>query len=314
MPPLKENKPLSAFPGMDPRAIAPNNPNELLVGLFHSGQAQLAEQTERDTVSKNPTSKIYSMACERWLAKYIGHHSSVIELKEKVRKLAVEDDPVLIVGPSGTGKELIARALHGRRPGKFEAINCTALPSELLESELFGHVKGAFTGAVEDRIGKFRAAFNGTLFLDEIGDMPVEMQAKLLRVLQEQEVTPLGSDKAPEKIKCRIVAATNKPIDTLLGNIHFREDLYWRLAAFCLETLALIAPIDSNVPSRIKDIHEIMDSLGGTEIMTKFDAKYSTPDFEHWIEAFGYLKGNVRELQALVRRYQVFGELPLALR
>lgn len=244
---------------------------------------------------------LFSCATQKWLDKYITLDAETIKTKEQTQLLQGVDHPVLIQGPTGTGKELLARALHGSRSGKFVAVNCTSLPDELLESELFGHVKGAFTGAVSDRIGKFRAAFNGTIFLDEIGDMPLNMQAKLLRVLQEKVVTPIGSD-VEEPINCRVVAATNKD----LVGLHFREDLLWRLNVFNLKTKGL--------KHRLCDIEEIIDSLGGEGLVNEFEKWKNLPDNagqfdEYYYNNFFSLSGNVRSLQSQVLRYKVLGVL-----
>ncbi len=261
----------------------PANVNELIKLQWRQDKA-LARLTEKACRTSDPEGRYFSCETAAVLAGFVTVHPEMLRLKDKVQLLQCEPDPVLIVGPTGTGKEIIARALHGSRTGKFVAVNCTALPSELLESELFGHVKGAFTGALDDRVGKFRAAFGGTLFLDEIGDMPIDMQAKLLRVLQEKKVCPLGTDKEVE-INCRVVCATNRGVDELLNKVHFREDLYHRLAIFTLQTTALL--------DRMDDVRHIVDHLGGDKI----------PD-----EKILVTSGNVRSLQAQVRRWQVFGE------
>ncbi len=146
-------------------------------------------------------------------------------------KVSKTDAPVLITGESGTGKELIARSVHNfstRKQGEFVAINCGAIPADLLESELFGHEKGAFTGAVAKKIGLFKKATGGTLFLDEIGELPLEMQVKLLRALQEQEIRPLGSTHSVS-VDARIITATNKDLEEAVGNGEFRDDLFYRL-------------------------------------------------------------------------------------
>jgi len=262
----------------------PANASQYLELLWKQGQRLMAQNMESAARKGTPNVKLFSCNTELELEKFVTVNPGMLKLKATVQKLQAEEDPVLIVGPTGTGKEIIARALHGGRWGKFVPVNCTALPSELLESELFGHKKGSFTGALEDRVGKFRAAHAGTLFLDEIGDMPIDMQAKLLRVLQEKVVVPLGTDKE-EPVNCRVVAATNKSIEELLNRLHFREDLYHRLAVFTLQTTALL--------DRQEDVRHIVDALGGEKIE---DTKILITN------------GNVRSLQAQVRRFQVLGE------
>jgi len=163
----------------------------------------------------------------------VGGSPSMLEIFKVVGRLAARDISVLITGESGTGKELVARAIHGasaRGEQPFVAVNTAAIPRDLLESELFGHVRGAFTGAVAERSGRFREAAGGTLFLDEIGDMSIDLQAKLLRVLQQHEVTPVGGD-APERVDVRILAATHRDLDAEVASGGFREDLLYRLRA-----------------------------------------------------------------------------------
>jgi two-component system nitrogen regulation response regulator GlnG len=161
----------------------------------------------------------------------VGKSPALLDIFKSVGRVAARDVSVLITGESGTGKELVARAIHAasrRSDGPFVAVNTAAIPRELLESELFGHERGAFTGAVESRMGRFRQASGGTLFLDEIGDMPLDLQAKLLRVLQDREVTSVGG-RRPEPVDARIVAATHRDLDALVAAGNFREDLLYRL-------------------------------------------------------------------------------------
>lgn len=265
----------------------PSSVSDVLATYWQAGQRALATQTEQDIREKNPGIKLWSTNTQSWLDKYVTVDRESIETKGMCQLLQQEQDPVLIIGPTGTGKELLARALHGSRTGKFVAVNCTSLPDELLESELFGHVKGSFTGAEKDRVGKFRNAFNGTIFLDEIGDMPLSMQVKLLRVLQENIVCPVGSDNE-EKINCRVVAATNRTLEWLQTSGKFREDLFYRLNTFVLYTKSLA--------QRQEDIEHIVDALGGHELVTAMSKE----------QKFGYdISGNVRSLQAQVRRFLV---------
>ncbi|MDJ0869993.1 MAG: sigma-54 dependent transcriptional regulator [Myxococcota bacterium] len=161
----------------------------------------------------------------------VGRSPAVLEVFKTIGRVAARDVPVLVTGESGTGKELVARAIHAASPRaerEFVAVNAAAIPRDLLESELFGHEKGAFTGATESRAGRFREASQGTLFLDEIGDMPLELQAKLLRVLQSGEVTPVGGKRA-EHVDVRVIAATHRDLDAAVRESDFREDLLYRL-------------------------------------------------------------------------------------
>ena len=168
---------------------------------------------------------------ERWMEGVIFRSSRMAALMAEARMVAASDASVLIRGESGTGKEVLARAIHRASPrakGPFVAINCGAIPEQLLESELFGHAKGAFTGAASNRVGLFQTAHGGTLFLDEIGDMPLALQVKLLRVLQERVVRPVGATKA-EAVDVRLLSATHRDLDAAMADGQFREDLYYRL-------------------------------------------------------------------------------------
>ncbi|PYM04761.1 MAG: hypothetical protein DMD82_13410, partial [Candidatus Rokuibacteriota bacterium] len=161
----------------------------------------------------------------------VGSSSAMARVKDIISKVAVADSPVLIEGESGTGKELVAAAIHrlsARAKGPFIPVNCSAIPADLLESEFFGHIRGAFSGAVADSLGLFRSAHGGTIFLDEVAELPSALQAKLLRVLQEMEVRPVGSSKA-YTVSVRVIAATNRNIEEVVKDGSLRQDLYYRL-------------------------------------------------------------------------------------
>jgi DNA-binding NtrC family response regulator len=207
-------------------------------------------------------------------------------LKDKVKLLAPEADPVLITGPTGTGKEHIAQALHGSRSGPFLPLNCGGLPEHLIESELFGHEQGAFTDAKQARTGILRAASGGTVFLDEVAELPIHLQAKLLRAIQFNAVRPVGAPHEVQ-ISCRFVAATKHNLKELVDKREFRDDLYARLFIFELHTTPLI-------PDRECDIPLILQSLG-------CDAEL--PDtWRPLVQQF-----NVRALIAFARRLKVLG-------
>lgn len=250
----------------------------------------------------------YSSETEKWLKTFITSDNRMISLKETVRKLAPEDDTVLIMGESGTGKELIAHALHGNRQGTFISVNCAGMPTELIEAELFGHVRGAFTGADKDKDGLFKAADKGTLFLDEIGDMPLIVQAKLLRALQQKAIRPVGAN-LEFKVDVRVVCATHHRLDELVGKGTFRLDLYSRIQTFILHTLP--------IRERRGDIKAIVDSLDvkGLNIYEGIakqmhEAKMpdgSTPYDNFWNEA--PFNMNIRDLQAMARQFTVLGKV-----
>ena len=225
----------------------------------------------------------------------IGISDGMQHVFEMVRRVAPTEATVLITGESGTGKELIARAIHqggARSRAPFVAINCAAIPANLLESELFGHVRGAFTGAVRDHIGKFRQAHGGTLFLDEVGEMPIELQPKLLRVLQEMEVEPLGGKI--RSVDVRIIAATNQDVEHALEEGRFREDLFYRLAVIPIEMPPLRRRAE-DVPLLVRHFLERFSRGNPPDISDQALAcmmAYPWP-------------GNVRELQNAVERLVV---------
>ncbi len=235
----------------------------------------------------------------------VGSSQSLRKVLKAVDKVAATDSTVLIFGETGTGKELIARAIHKRSPRSSRAfirVNCAAIPTELIASELFGHEKGAFTGALERRIGRFEAADGGTLFLDEVGDLPAETQITLLRVLQEREFERIGSTK-PVQVDVRILAATNRDLDADVDEGDFRRDLYYRLNVF---------PV--NVPplrERIEDIPLLAEYLlkryakkAGKKITTIDRLTLEMLQNYHW-------PGNVRELQNVIERAVILCETPV---
>jgi len=208
-----------------------------------------------------------------------------------VRRVAPSDATVLVSGESGTGKELIARAIHSgsdRRDRPFVPVNCAAIPRDLLESELFGHIKGAFTGAVKDRRGKFELADGGTLFLDEVGELPFELQAKLLRALQEKEVEPVGG--GPRRVDVRVVAASNRDLEAAKAEGKFRDDLYYRLAVIPIHLPPLRERRD-DIPLLVRHFLAKHD-VGGLRL--------SAAVLEH-LERYDW-PGNVRELENAVER------------
>lgn len=216
---------------------------------------------------------------------------NVIEI---VKQVIDADLPVLIEGESGTGKELIARAIHYNskfRKNRFVAINCSAIPASLLESELFGYVKGAFTGATKNRIGKIEIANNGTLFLDEIGDMPLDMQAKILRVLTDGEVTPIGSNKS-KRIKFRLITATNKNLEDMVKNNKFREDLFYRINVIRIK-LPPLRERREDIPLLVYHFIKLYNQRNNTNI------KGVSKEIMDKLVNYNY-KGNVRELENLV--------------
>ena len=222
----------------------------------------------------------------------VGSSAAMEKVFQIVRKVADSEASVLITGESGTGKELVARSIHthsGRKNGPFVAINCAAIPRDLLESELFGHVKGAFTGAIRDKTGKFALAEGGTIFLDEVGELPLELQPKLLRALQERTIEAVGGTKE-QKLDVRVVAATNLDIEKAISDGTFREDLYYRLAVIPIH----LPPLRQ----RRNDIPLLLRHFCG-----KYGAenvRIDQPALER-LTAYGW-PGNVRELENLVER------------
>ena len=250
-----------------------------------------------NTTLKKKVNKKYQM---------IGESAGLKKIQAMIDKVAVSDARVLITGPNGAGKELVAHAIHAqsdRSKGPMIEVNCAAIPSELIESELFGHVKGSFTGAIKDKQGKFELANNGTIFLDEIGDMSLVAQAKVLRALQESKVSPVGSDKEI-KVDVRVLAATNKNMKTEIESGKFREDLYHRLSVIEI----YVPPLDErkeDIKLLIEHFSKIISEEHGTA-QKDFDQKAIKA-----LEDFNWT-GNIRELRNVVERLIILGSNPVS--
>ncbi|MBI5116649.1 sigma-54-dependent Fis family transcriptional regulator [Candidatus Poribacteria bacterium] len=222
----------------------------------------------------------------------IGASARMAEVFEMIRRVAPRDATVLIKGESGTGKELVARAIHynsPRRKGNFIAVNCSAIPENLIESELFGHKKGAFTGAVSDKVGKFELSSGGAIFLDEIADLRFDLQAKLLRVLQEKEIERVG-DPRPVKVDIRVIAATNKNLEAMLANGQFRDDLYHRINVIPIQLPALRERAD-DIPLLA---HHFKNKFGEATCRIEPEVFLAFRNYP-W-------PGNVRELENVLQR------------
>ena len=228
-----------------------------------------------------------------------------MEVHLMVDKVAKTEARVLITGESGTGKELVAHNIHERserNKSPFIEVNCAAIPSELIESELFGHLKGSFTSAVKDRQGKFEAANNGTLFLDEIGDMSLAAQAKVLRALEENKIQRVGSQK-DISVDVRVIAATNKDLKKEIDNGNFREDLYHRLAVILIEVPEL-SKRKSDIPILVSHFSELISKEQGIE------TKEFNKDSLKLLEEYDW-SGNIRELRNVVERLIILGGNPI---
>ena len=245
-----------------------------------------------NTRLKKKVSKQYEM---------IGESEPIAKIKDIIEKVAPTEARVLITGPNGTGKELVAHWLHeksDRAKGPMVEVNCAAIPSELIESELFGHVKGAFTSANKDRAGKFEAANGGTIFLDEIGDMSLSAQAKVLRALQESRVSRVGSDK-DIKVDVRVLAATNKDLKKEIADGKFREDLYHRLAVILIPVPPLNDRRD-DIPLLVNHFANKVAGEQGTAV------KNFTGKAVEKLQEYDWT-GNIRELRNVVERLIILG-------
>jgi formate hydrogenlyase transcriptional activator len=261
--------------------------------------AELKEQLAKE--------KLYledEIRTERNFEEIIGESAALRHVLQQIEIVAPTDSTVLIQGETGTGKELVARAIHGasgRRSRTFVKLNCAAIPSGLLESELFGHEKGAFTGAIAQKIGRFELANGGTLFLDEVGDIPLELQSKFLRVLQEQEFERLGSTRTI-RVDIRLVAATNRDLGKMVADKEFRSDLYYRLNVFPIMNPALrerqedISPLVRYFTQKFaRRMNKSIDTIS-TETMRAL-AAYEWP-------------GNIRELENFIERAVILSRGP----
>ncbi len=226
----------------------------------------------------------------------IGSSAVAAQLRDMIRRVARSNASVMLCGPSGSGKELVARAIHdeGARAGKaFSAINCGAIPADLIESELFGHEKGSFTGAHARRVGHFEASEGGTLFLDEIGDMRFDMQVKLLRVLEERTIVRVGSSDV-KAVDVRVISATHQDLGAAIADGKFREDLFFRLGVVVLQVPSLASRVE-DIPALIRHFQRKMPG----EAKCRFDAAATALLMQHgW-------PGNVRELRNFVERASV---------
>ena len=253
---------------------------------------------------RSENKKLKSKVAQKF--KIIGLSKPIIEMKEMISKVATTDARILITGENGTGKELVAHQLHrqsNRNSENFVEVNCAAIPSELIESELFGHIKGAFTSAVKDRSGKFEVANKGTLFLDEIADMSLAAQAKVLRALQEQKIQRVGNEK-DITVDVRVIAATNKDLKYEIAEGRFREDLYHRLAVIIIHVPSL-ANRKQDIPILTEYFVNIISKEQGIENknFTK-EALVKLNKYE-WT-------GNVRELRNVIERLMILGDNPVS--
>jgi len=276
----------------------PPDLNRLLITIRNAlDKSSLVSETKvlKKKISKSKTQEI------------VGNSAGIMKIKETIDRIAPTDARVLITGPNGTGKELVARWIHEKseRADKLLVeVNCAAIPSELIESELFGHEKGAFTSAIKQRIGKFEQAHGGTLFLDEIGDMSLSAQAKVLRALQEHKITRVGGDK-DLKVDVRVIAATNKDLRKEIAEGRFREDLYHRLAVIIIQVPALNDRKD-DIPMLVEHFVESVCNEYGRSV------KKVQPDAIKLLQEQDWT-GNIRELRNVIERLIILSDAEITL-
>lgn len=272
--------------------------NTVRIALDHKSLKSSNKALKKENKElKKKVSKKYTM---------IGDSPELTQVKTMIEKVATTDARVLILGPNGTGKELVAHHIHEqstRNKKPLVEVNCAAIPAELIESELFGHVKGSFTGAVKDKQGKFELADGGTIFLDEIGDMSLSAQAKVLRALQEGKVSPVGSEKEIN-VNVRVLAATNKDLRKEIDEGRFREDLYHRLAVIIINVPGLNDRKD-DIPALVNHFAEDFSLNLGLENKSFDDKAYEALKEIDWT-------GNIRELRNVVERLMILGANPIS--
>ena len=275
--------------------LKPPDLNRLLNAVRHALETK--ELVTENKILKNKIAKKYTI---------IGESKEINEIHNLIEKVAPTEARVLITGGNGTGKELVAHQLHqksARNSAPFVEVNCAAIPSDLIESELFGHVKGAFTSAVKDRAGKFEIANGGTVFLDEVADMSFAAQAKVLRALQESKIQRVGGEK-DIKVDVRIISATNKDLSKEIAEGRFREDLYHRLAVILIK-VPLLSERKNDIPLLIDHFTQTLSKEQGTEVKSfSKDAVKMLMDYP-WT-------GNIRELRNVVERLIILGENPIS--
>ncbi|MBQ1783412.1 MAG: sigma-54-dependent Fis family transcriptional regulator [Gammaproteobacteria bacterium] len=297
---LADTRPALPFLWIGDGPLEDTPPN--LVGWVHwplrQGQLMEALHRAQQYHRKNPLTARARSGQTKLFRSLVGRSSAIAEVRQLIEQVAPTDANVLVLGESGTGKEVIARNIHFMSPrasGPFVPVNCGAIPGELLESELFGHEKGSFTGAISSRKGRFEMAQGGTLFLDEIGDMPLAMQVKLLRVLQERVFERVGGNQ-PIAADVRVVAATHRDLEKMIVDSKFREDLYYRLNVFPITTPALRERQD-DIPLLLQELNARLEAENRATV--RFTQVAIESLMQHpW-------PGNVRELSNLVERLSI---------
>lgn len=268
------------------------------IALTDAERAQGKENIRIVGGARQPTASRMNAACR--LPEFVGDHPSMLKVSQRIRLVAPHRTPVLVEGPTGSGKELVARAIHRLSPRSsrpFVALNCAAIPETLLEAELFGHSRGAFTGAVQGRVGRIEAAQGGTLFLDEIGEMPLALQSKLLRFVESGELQRVGENE-PVRVDVRIIAATHRPLAQMASQGAFRADLYYRLAVFLIRTPSLDA--------RLEDLPVLAEHFLATQ-GERTPVKALSADAMQMLRMHKWL-GNVRELEHVLERAVILAE------